>query len=119
MAVQGGGVETSAQKVTVIGYDGSEAADTALRYAARRAVPGTKVVVAYVATAPSEFDGLTLPIQFRGTPIKVTVEGSELTVVALADGFSVPIRVGVGDDVRELRRGDSCTFTIGAPAGVA
>jgi hypothetical protein len=55
----------------------------------------------------------------RGTPIKVTVEGSELTVVALADGFSVPIRVGVGDEVRELRRGDSCTFTIGAPAGVA
>jgi hypothetical protein len=49
----------------------------------------------------------------------VTVEGSELTVVALADGFSVPIRVGVGDEVRELRRGDSCTFTIGAPAGVA
>jgi hypothetical protein len=39
-------VETSGQKVTVIGYDGSEAADTALRYAARRAVPGTKVVVA-------------------------------------------------------------------------
>jgi trehalose/maltose hydrolase-like predicted phosphorylase len=63
-------------------------------------------------------DGLSLPMQFRGTPIRVTLEGSELTVVALADGFSPPIRVGLGEEVRELASGERCTFTI-APEAVA
>ena len=58
-------------------------------------------------------------MQFRGTPIRVTVEGGELTVVALADGFTRPIRVGVGDEVRELDAGERCTFTIAARGGLA
>ena len=41
-------------------------------------------------------------MQFRGTPIRVTLEGDELTVVALEDGFSQPVRVGAGDDIKEL-----------------
>ena len=39
-------------------------------------------------------EGLSLPMQFRGTPIRVTVQRGELTVAALADGFSPRIRVG-------------------------
>jgi trehalose/maltose hydrolase-like predicted phosphorylase len=57
-------------------------------------------------------DGLSLPMQFRGTPINVTLEGGELTVAALADGFSAPIRVGVGEDVRELGPDGRCVFTV-------
>ena len=58
-------------------------------------------------------------MQFRGTAIRVGIEGSELTVAALADGFSLPVRVGVGDDVRELSAGERCTFTIAARTGGA
>jgi trehalose/maltose hydrolase-like predicted phosphorylase len=61
-------------------------------------------------------DGLSLPMQFRGTPIRVTVQRGELTVAALADGFSPRIRVGVGEDVREVGPDERCVFTIASPA---
>ena len=51
-------------------------------------------------------------MQFRRTPIRVTLERGELTVIADADGFSRPVRVGVGDEVRELRAGDRWTFAL-------
>ena len=54
-------------------------------------------------------------MQFRGTPLRVTVESSELTIVALAGGYDLPIKVGFGEEVRELRPGEGSTFTI--PAG--
>jgi trehalose/maltose hydrolase-like predicted phosphorylase len=62
-------------------------------------------------------DGLSLSMLFRGTPIRVTLEGHELTVAALADGFSPPIRVSVGEQVAELAMGESCTFAVAAGAG--
>jgi trehalose/maltose hydrolase-like predicted phosphorylase len=76
-------------------------------------------VVCFDPRLPDRLDGLSLPMQFRGTPISVTIRGSELKVVALADGFSTPVRVCVGDEVRELGAGEGCTFTIAARAGVA
>ena len=58
-------------------------------------------------------------MQFRGTPIRVGIEGSQLTVEALKEGFSQPVWIGVGDDVRELTAGDRCTFTLGSRVGSA
>ena len=57
-------------------------------------------------------DGLSFPMQFRGTPIRVTLKDGGLTVVAHTEGFSRPIRVAVGDEVRELRAGDHHTFAL-------
>jgi trehalose/maltose hydrolase-like predicted phosphorylase len=57
-------------------------------------------------------DGLSFPMQFRGTPIRVTLKDGGLTVVAHTKGFSRPIRVAVGDEVRELRAGDHHTFAL-------
>jgi hypothetical protein len=51
-------------------------------------------------------------MQVRGTPIRVGIEGSELTVESLTEGFSQPVRIGVGDDVRELTAGERCRFTL-------
>jgi trehalose-phosphatase len=64
-------------------------------------------------------DGLRLPMQFRGTPITVGIHGSELTVQVPRDGSSPPVRVGVGDDVRELSAGDRSTFMVGARIAAA
>jgi trehalose/maltose hydrolase-like predicted phosphorylase len=64
-------------------------------------------------------DGLSLPMQFRGTPITVRIHGSGLTVEALRGGFSAAVRVGVGDDIRELSAGDRWTFTVGVRASGA
>jgi hypothetical protein len=49
----------------------------------------------------------------------VTLQGGELTVVADAEGFSRPVRVGVGDDVRELCAGDRWAFPLRRETGVA
>ncbi len=55
-------------------------------------------------------DGLDFSMQFRGMPLRVTLEGGELTVRADAEGLSRPVRVGVGDEVIELCPGDRHTF---------
>jgi trehalose/maltose hydrolase-like predicted phosphorylase len=83
---------------------------------------GTEIrdgVVFFDPRLPDRLDCLSLPMQFRGTSIRVRIEGSELTVEVPADGFSLPVRVGVGDDVRELRAGDRCKFNVGARVGLA
>jgi nucleotide-binding universal stress UspA family protein len=50
-------VNTNAQQVTVVGYDGSDSAKAALQCATRRASPGGRVVVAHAAAAPTELLG--------------------------------------------------------------
>jgi trehalose/maltose hydrolase-like predicted phosphorylase len=57
-------------------------------------------------------DGLSFPMQFRGTPLTVTLASGALTVAVAPEGFLRPIRVAVGDDVRELRAGDRHTFAL-------
>jgi trehalose/maltose hydrolase-like predicted phosphorylase len=57
-------------------------------------------------------DGLSFPIKFRDTPIRVTLEGDELTVTAQSEGRSPPIRVGVAEEFTELGPGDAATFTL-------
>jgi trehalose/maltose hydrolase-like predicted phosphorylase len=57
-------------------------------------------------------DGLSFPTKFRDTPIRVTIEGGDLTVTALAEGGSPPIRVGVAGQITELGPGESATFIM-------
>ena len=57
-------------------------------------------------------EGLSFPMQFRGTPIRVTLADGGLTVVAHTEGFSRPIRIAIGDEVRELCAGDHHTFAL-------
>ncbi|MGC1734798.1 MAG: glycosyl hydrolase family 65 protein [Pseudonocardiaceae bacterium] len=62
-------------------------------------------VLRFDPTLTDRLDGLSFPMQFRGTAIRVSISGDELTVHALADGFSRPVRIGIGDEVRELAAG--------------
>jgi trehalose/maltose hydrolase-like predicted phosphorylase len=64
-------------------------------------------------------DGLTLPMQYRGTPLTVTLRAGELSVSVHGEGLSRPIRVGVGDEVRDLCPGDACTFALAAERAAA
>ena len=57
-------------------------------------------------------EGLSFPMQFRGTPIRVTLADGGLTVVAHTEGFSRPIRIAVGDEVCDLCAGDHHTFAL-------
>jgi len=41
-----------------------------------------------------------------------SIAGPELTVHAMPEGFRGPVRIGVGDEVRELGAGDSWVFNL-------
>jgi trehalose/maltose hydrolase-like predicted phosphorylase len=68
---------------------------------------------------PAQLDGLSFAMQFRGTPILVTLADGRLTLTAHREGMRRPISVGVGDEVCELHAGDRRTFELrpGAHAG--
>ncbi|HEX4344858.1 MAG TPA: glycosyl hydrolase family 65 protein [Solirubrobacteraceae bacterium] len=86
----------------------------------QRAYTGAEIrdgVLYFAPTLTDKLDGLSFPMQVRGTPIRVTVGRDELTVV-ITGGFSRPIKVGIGDDVRELGAGERCTFALATPAPV-
>jgi trehalose/maltose hydrolase-like predicted phosphorylase len=61
---------------------------------------------------PSKLDSLSFAMQFRQTPIQVTLTGDHLTLAVHPEAASRPVRVAVRDDVRELGRGDQTVFEI-------
>ena len=69
-------------------------------------------IVVFAPRLHERLDGLSLLMQVRGTPLRVGIDGSELTVEVLTEGFSQPLRIGVGDDVRELAAGERATFSL-------
>lgn len=80
----------------------------------QRAYTGAEIrdgILYFAPTLTKRLDGLTFPMQVHGTPIRVTLRADELTVV-ITGGFSRAIKVGIGDDVRELGAGERCTFKL-------
>ena len=61
---------------------------------------------------PSRLDSLSFAMQFRETPIQVTLTGDHLTLAVHPEGASRPVRVAVRDDVRELCPGDQTVFEL-------
>ncbi len=80
------------------GYVGSEIRDGTLYFKPR---------------LTDRLEGLEFSMQFRGTPMRVQLGDGELTVTAHGEGQSRPIKVGLGEDVRELCPGDRCSFALG------
>jgi trehalose/maltose hydrolase-like predicted phosphorylase len=93
----------------------------------QRCYAGTHVrgdVLHFDPRLPDQLDGLSFPIQFRETPMLVTVTGEHLTLAVHPESVSRPVRAGVPGDVRELRAGDRAVFglspgaaTVGPPGG--
>ena len=81
----------------------------------QRSYAGTEIrdgVLYFEPRLPPRLEGLSFAMQFQGTPILVTLADSRLTLAAHREGVPRPIRVGVGDEVRELCAGDRCTFEL-------
>ncbi|HTP15573.1 MAG TPA: glycosyl hydrolase family 65 protein [Streptosporangiaceae bacterium] len=79
----------------------------------QRSYAGTQIrgdVLFFDPRLPAQLDGLSFAMQFRGTPIRVTLADGKLTLTAHREGVRLPISVGVGDEIRKLRAGDQCTF---------
>jgi trehalose/maltose hydrolase-like predicted phosphorylase len=86
------------------GYLGSEIRDGVLHFDPR---------------LQDRLEGLSFWMQFRRSPLQVTLGAGELTIAAHTEGLGQPIKVGVGDDVRELCPGGSCVFSLPRDARAA
>jgi trehalose/maltose hydrolase-like predicted phosphorylase/beta-phosphoglucomutase-like phosphatase (HAD superfamily) len=69
-------------------------------------------------TLTDRLDGLTFPMQFRGTSMRVNISGDELMVHILAEGFSRPVRIGIGNEVRELTAGEKWVASLRGRLGI-
>jgi hypothetical protein len=83
----------------------------------QRSYAGTEIrdgVLYFDPWLPARLDGLSFAMQFRGTPIRVTLAGGKLMLAAHPEGVR-PINVGFGDEVRELRPATSARSSSGRP----
>lgn len=76
-------------------------------------------VLHFQPSLTDRLDGLTFPMQFRGTSIRVSISGDELTVHTLAEGFSRPVRIGIGEQIRELAAGEKWAAPLPRPTHLA
>jgi trehalose/maltose hydrolase-like predicted phosphorylase len=56
--------------------------------------------------------GLSLSMRFRETSVEVTLKEGKLAVATQTDGFNRSIKVGVGDEVREIKDEERYAFTL-------
>jgi trehalose/maltose hydrolase-like predicted phosphorylase len=79
----------------------------------QRGYLGTEIrgdVLSFTPRLIDHLDGLSFQMQVRGTSIRVSLADERLTVAS--EGLGRQIKLGVGDDVRELSPGDRCTFSL-------
>lgn len=69
-------------------------------------------VLVFEPQLPGPIQELSFAMQFRRTPLLVTLSKNSLTLVLHPDGASGPVKVGVGSDIRELRPGDQHMFRL-------
>ena len=83
----------------------------------QRAYPGSEIrdgVLHFEPTLPVAVGGVSFRMQFRRTPVHVSLDHHRLVLTVHREGAGDPIQVGVGDDVRELCPGDTETFMLSA-----
>ena len=87
----------------------------------QRSYAGTYIsddVLCFDPRLPSQLDGLAFSMQFRQTPIQLTLTRDRLTLTLHAEGGSRSVTVAVRDDVRKLSVGDRTVFEL-SPATTA
>jgi trehalose/maltose hydrolase-like predicted phosphorylase len=67
----------------------------------------------YFSPKPNDrLDGLSLNMRFRETSVEITLKGGKLAVATQTEGFSRSIKVGVGDEVREINDEERYSFRL-------
>ena len=81
----------------------------------QRAYPGTEIrdgVLRFQPWLPAALEHVAFRMQFQRTPMQVTLDHERLTITLSREGAGSPIRVGVGEELRELCPGDTATFEL-------
>jgi nucleotide-binding universal stress UspA family protein len=102
---------------TLVGYDGSDTAKAALAYAAGRAGPGDRLVVAHVVTSPTMF----MDTEYHDEALERAHERGEASMLELEDileGVPSESRIAEGPPARTLvelaREEDAQEIVIGS-----
>ncbi|WP_018330271.1 glycoside hydrolase family 65 protein [Actinomycetospora chiangmaiensis] len=69
-------------------------------------------VLQFAPRVTSRLDGLRYSMVFQGTSLQVSITGGELVVEVATEGFSHPVKVDVGGEVREMGAGDRATVRL-------
>jgi trehalose/maltose hydrolase-like predicted phosphorylase len=69
-------------------------------------------VLHFAPRLTSRLDGLRYSMVFQGTSLQVAVTDGELVVEVATEGFSHPIKVGLGGEVRELAAGERASVRL-------
>lgn len=83
----------------------------------QRTYVGTSISDGVLRFAPrlvDRLDGVGFSMRFRGSPLRVRIGEGALRVIAPVQGFRGPVRVAMGDEVRELGAGETCAFALPA-----
>ena len=84
----------------------------------QRAYPGTEIrdsVLYFTPQLPTAAEQVAFRMQFQRSPLQVTLDHERLALAVSREGAGGPIRVGVGDEIRELCPGDSEIFELSSP----
>ena len=79
----------------------------------QRAYLGTEIrdgVLHFDPKPVGNLEGLSFTMQFRGTPLEVSLEEDKLAVATQSDASNGSIQVGVGDTVKEIGAGERYTW---------
>jgi trehalose/maltose hydrolase-like predicted phosphorylase len=83
----------------------------------QRAYSGTEIrdgVLHFEPRLPEALEQVSFWMQFQRTPVQVTLDDDRLELAVHREGAGGPIKVAVGDEVRELCPGDKETFELSA-----
>ena len=81
----------------------------------QRAYLGTEIrdeVLHFEPRLPGPIQELSFTMQFRRTPLLVTLNKDGLMLALHPEGASGPVRVGAGGEIRELCPGDRYMFRL-------
>jgi trehalose/maltose hydrolase-like predicted phosphorylase len=81
----------------------------------QRCYAGTQIrdsVLYFDPRLPGGLADLSFPMQFRQTPIQVTLSANRLTLAVHPESASHPTRAGIPGDIRELSPGDQAVFEL-------
>jgi trehalose/maltose hydrolase-like predicted phosphorylase len=84
----------------------------------QRAYPGTEIrdgILYFQPRLPAAVDEVAFRMQYQRTPLYLTLGHDRLVLTVHREGAGGPIRVGVGDEIRELCPGDTVTFELSSP----
>jgi trehalose/maltose hydrolase-like predicted phosphorylase len=85
----------------------------------QRAYPGSEIregVLHFEPKLPAALEEVSFRMQFQQTPVHVTIDHDHLELAVHREGAGRPIRVAVGEEIRDLGPGDKETFDLSATA---